>query len=123
MDGPLPDTTRNWKLLSSVVPQILEVAKFYTGNDAKAAAAREVIDRQEGGKEPFYANLCVELQSLYDYTRSWDASLPLPHRAVARVLEMLDNRCRITSRDKVALMEKVSGTLELVRLLILTCLD
>jgi hypothetical protein len=100
------DATQNWNLLSSVVQDVLEVAQFYTGKDPEATAARAEIDRREDCKDSFYADLFVELQSLADYVLAYDEAVELPNNAISRVLEMLDNRCCITPRDKV----KVSST-------------
>ncbi len=61
------DPARNWTLLSSVVQDVLEVAKFYTGNDQEAMDARAEIEYQEHGKDSFHADLYVELRSLADY--------------------------------------------------------
>jgi hypothetical protein len=92
---------QNWELLSSVAPHFLKLAKFYVGNDEEAIEARVEIDRQEGSKESFFANLWVELQSLVDYTQTWDEGLGLPNESIILVLELLENRCRISRRDWV----------------------
>jgi hypothetical protein len=59
MDGP-----RKWELLCSIVPPILELAKFYTGDDPEAVSARDEIEAMEAGRVPFFANFQAELQSL-----------------------------------------------------------
>jgi hypothetical protein len=87
------DPTRDWQLLISLLPHVLALAEFYTGNADEAVAAREEVDRNEGCRDPFYANFYVELQTLQDNAETRDTSLDLPANSISRVLELLESRC------------------------------
>ena len=87
------DASKDRELLLSLLPHVLLLAEFYTGNDQEAVAAREEVDRNERNRDPFFANFYVELQTLEDNADTHDTSLDLPAESVSQVLKLLESQC------------------------------
>ena len=88
-EKPSMDSAQDWQLLLSLLPHILALAEFYTGDDDKAVRARKAI----GDEDPFYANLYTELQDLEANVESYGTSQDLPLKSIGQVLQLLDSQC------------------------------
>jgi hypothetical protein len=76
------------QLLAVVCPAFLRLATFFTSDDEAAQAARAELDE----KEPFYANLHVELKSLSETVSDWDLAVAVSDVVLTRVLDVLESR-------------------------------
>jgi hypothetical protein len=92
----MPPNLEYLQLLSAVCLTFLRLSTFFTSQDKAALTARAKLD----DKEPFYANLCVELKSLSETLSAWDQSVRVPDYVLTRVLDVFESR--LVERSRVS---------------------
>jgi hypothetical protein len=62
MGSPGPELN----LLRKIIPPFLDVARFYSGKDARAVEARRLINKQHRREKAFHSNVWSEMRLLFE---------------------------------------------------------